>query len=339
MDLRRFVLILIHTVAAAHVAAAPMKSYPLDERSVYTVRLSREEPTTCVSGALKAIVGANASTDRGQPGCCFTRRHGVFSLRAWETPRARSTYSSRTSLCAALPPPPKPTAPSCSGRTTGGTFRKLTPELLRALIERARQQDRPSAHFSGMQVFTDRAQPGTVTAYRNFTTAIESITRFEAEDALVFRVRLENTLPLAVPYDSHGLAIRLDREFFPAAFAEASGAIPARGISYAYLVIAGGPAGLANLSVREFFSVIAPPMKFDRDFHLGTGQIMLVGAVPRAAFAVRWQNQQTSAGPAGGKTRAVAGVAEDTHPGRRVVRQAALHRRLRLAASATDRPP
>ena len=62
----------------------------------------------------------------------------------------------------------------------------------------------------------------------------------------------------AVPYDPQGLAIRLDREFFPAAFAEASGAIPARGISFAYLVIAGGPAGRANLSVREKFSVIVP---------------------------------------------------------------------------------
>ena len=59
-------------------------------------------------------------------------------------------------------------------------------------IERARQQDRPAAQSPGMQVFTDRAQPGSVTAYRNFTATIESITRFEAEDALVFRVKLEN---------------------------------------------------------------------------------------------------------------------------------------------------
>ena len=65
-------------------------------------------------------------------------------------------------------------------------------------------------------------------------------------------------MAVAALYDPQGLAIRLDREFFPAAFAEASGAIPARGISFAYLVIAGGPAGRANLSVREKFSVIVP---------------------------------------------------------------------------------
>jgi hypothetical protein len=109
-----------------------------------------------------------------------------------------------------------------------------------------------------MQVFPDRSQPGSTTFYRDFTATIQSITRFEAEDALVFHVRLENSQPMAVPYDPQELAIRLDREFFPAAFAEASGAIPARGISYAYLVIAGGPAGRANLSVRELFSVIVP---------------------------------------------------------------------------------
>ena len=86
MDLRRFVLILIHAVAAAHAVAAPTKSYPLDERSVYTVRLSREEPTTCVfPGALKAIVGANVSTKiEDNPAVLLSHEAGTeyFSLRA-----------------------------------------------------------------------------------------------------------------------------------------------------------------------------------------------------------------------------------------------------------------
>ena len=91
----------------------------------------------------------------------------------------------------------------------------------------------------------------------------EEIIRIEGEITEIlpdgrFRVKLENSMAVAVPYDPQGLAIRLDREFFPAAVAEASGAIPARGISFAYLVIAGGPAGRANLSVRENFSVIVP---------------------------------------------------------------------------------
>lgn len=266
MDLRRFALILIHAVAVAQIAAAPMKSYPLDERSVYTVRLSREEPTTCVfPGALKAIVGANVSTRiEDNPGVLLSHEAGTeyFSLRALKENAAGALnilFRGRVyALEFATAAEADRAVVFLDEPLTGGNPRKLTPEILRALIERARQQDRADAPCPGMQIVMDRAQPGNVTAYRNFTATLESVTRFEVEDALVFRVRLENPLAVAVPYDPAGLAIRRDREFFPAAFAEASGAIPPHGISYAYLVIVGGPAGRANLSVREQFSVIVP---------------------------------------------------------------------------------
>lgn len=98
MDLRRFVLILIHALAAAHAVAAPTKSYPLDERSVYTVRLSREEPTTCVfPGALKAIVGANVSAKiEDNPAVLLSHEVGAdyfCCARSRKMPWARSTFS------------------------------------------------------------------------------------------------------------------------------------------------------------------------------------------------------------------------------------------------------
>jgi len=250
----------------AYAAGTPSKSYPLDEHSIYTVRLSREEPTTCVfPGALKAIVGANVSARiEDNPGVLLSYEAGTeyFSLRALKENAAGAlnilfrgrVYALSFTTAAEV----DRAVVFVDDPLNGGAARKLSSEILRTLLERARQQDRPAAPCTGRQIFTDRAQPGSVTAYRNFTATIESITRYEAEDALVFRVRLENTLAMAVPYDPSGLAIRLDREFFPAAFTEASGAIPARGISYAYLIIAGGPAGRANLSVREKFSVIVP---------------------------------------------------------------------------------
>lgn len=266
MDLRRFALILIHALAAAYAAAAPTKSYPLDERTIYTVRLSREEPTTCVfPGALKAIVGANVSTKiEDNPAVLLSHEAGTeyFSLRALKENAVGALnilFRGRVyALSFATTAEADRAVVFMDEPRNGGPPRKLSSEILRALIERARQQDRPAAQSPGMQVFTDRAQPGCVTAYRNFTATIESITRFEVEDALVFHVKLENSMAVAVPYDPQGLAIRLDREFFPAALAEASGAIPARGVAYAYLVVTGGLAGRANLTVREKFSVIVP---------------------------------------------------------------------------------
>ncbi len=266
MDLRRFVLILIHAVAAAHAASTPTKSYPLDERTIYNVRLSREEPTTCVfPGALKAIVGANVSARiEDNPAVLLSHEAGTeyFSLRALKENAAGAVNILFRGRVYAL----SLTTDGEADRAvvfldeplTGGGPRKLSADALRALIDRARQRDRAPFALPGMDVMTDHTEPTIITAYRNFTATIEAVTRFEAEDALVFRIKLENTLGIAVPYDPQGLAIRLDREFFPAALAEASGAIPARGVSLAYFVISGGPHGRANLRVREKFSVIVP---------------------------------------------------------------------------------
>jgi hypothetical protein len=243
-----------------------LKSYPLDERSVYTVRLSREEPTTCVfPGPLKAIVGANVSTRaEDSSGVLLSHEPGTetFSLRALKddaTGGLNILFRGKVYVLNFVTESEADRAVMFLDEPlTGGGARKLSPDTLRALLEYARQQDRSAAVCGQTQVCTERAQPGIVTAYRNFTATIETVTRFEAEDALVFRVRLATSLALSVPYDPHGLAVRLDREFFPAAHAEASGAIPARGVSYLYFVISGGPVGRANLSVRENFSVIVP---------------------------------------------------------------------------------
>lgn len=266
MDLRYFVLILSYTLAAVHVTAAPTKSYPLDERSVYTVRLSREEPTTCVFPApLKAIVGANASTRiEDNPAVLVSHEAGseFFSLRALKDEAKGALnilFRGRVYVFALTTEGEADRAVMFQDEPlTGGGPRKLSSETLRALLDRARQRDRATATSPGMDIISDRAEPGLFTAYRNFSATIESVTRFEAEDALVFRVKLENPQGAAVLYDAQGLALRVDREFFPAAWAEASGAIPARGIAFAYLVIAGGPNGRANLTVREKFSVIVP---------------------------------------------------------------------------------
>ena len=40
-----------------------IRTYPLDERIVYSIRVTREEPTTCLfPGALTALESANLST-------------------------------------------------------------------------------------------------------------------------------------------------------------------------------------------------------------------------------------------------------------------------------------
>ena len=147
MDLRYFVLTLTCAFAALRVIAAPTKSYPLDDRSVYTVRLSREEPTTCVfPGALKAIVGANVSTRiEDNPAVLLSHEAGAeyFSLRALKENasgalnilfRGRVYALGFTSAAEA-----DRSVVFLDEPLNGGATKKLSTETLRALIERARQ--------------------------------------------------------------------------------------------------------------------------------------------------------------------------------------------------------
>ncbi len=258
-------MIMVQALLMAGVSGADLRCYPLDERSVYTVRLSREEPTTCVFPApLKAIVGANVAQSAAEgPGILLSHEPGAeyFSLRllkdgangALNVVLRGKVYA----LVFVAGPEPDRAVVFLDEPVAGPRPQPPTPEILATLLERAKQHGRVAP--SGMTPKIEAATPGNATAYRAFTATVELVVRFEAEDALVFRVRLDNRLEVAVPYDPQGLAVRLGRDFFPAALAEASGSIPAKGTGLVYLVVTGAPGGgRANLSVRESFSVIVP---------------------------------------------------------------------------------
>ena len=86
MDLRRLTLTLLGIAVTTALRGAAIQTYPLDERLVYTVRIARDEPTTCLfPAALTALEGGNVSAQAAdtppvllsfQPGAAF------FSVRA-----------------------------------------------------------------------------------------------------------------------------------------------------------------------------------------------------------------------------------------------------------------
>lgn len=251
-------MIMVQALLIAGVRASEIKSFPLDERTVYSIRLSREEPTTCVfPGALKAIVGANVSTKPDDnPGVLLSHEafNEYFSLRALKDNAAGALnvlYQGKVYALVFTTGVDADRAvvfvPGIAPATTTAQFASL--------VERAKQIERGA--IPGVSPAIDHVKPGNVTTYRAFSATVDTVTRFDAEDTLVLRVRLENTLDVPIPYDPHGLAVRLEREFFPAAYTEASGAIPPKGRSLVWIVIAGSASGnRANLSAREKFNVI-----------------------------------------------------------------------------------
>jgi len=260
-------MIMVQAMLIAGVEASQLRAYPLDERSIYTVRLSKDEPTTCVfPGAIKALVGANVSTRADDaPGILMSHEPGTeyFSLRALKenaTGALNVVHRGRVYALAFITGESADQAVVFLNEPLVGITREQpTPEGLRALLDRAKQLDRLQNLYPGISSKIDRAQPGTVTHYRAFTATVEEVVRFDAEDVLVLRIRLETTLDVSVPYDPQGLAVRVGHEVYPAVLAEASGTIPSKSVSQIHLVIAGAPGhGRANLSVRESFNVIVP---------------------------------------------------------------------------------
>lgn len=259
-------MIVVQALLMLGVRASEIRAYPLDERSVYTVRLNQGEPTTCVfPGPIRALIGANVSEKPDDnPGVLLAHEPGTeyFSLRLRKEDAVAAlnilfrgrVYALRLTAAAE----PDRAVVFLDQPLAGGSAQRLSPEMLRGLLERAKYEERraPAGRASSLE----RAEPGARTPYRGFVATIESITCFEAEDVLVFRVRLENATDAPIRYDASGLAVRLDREFFPAALVDASGAVPPQGAALVYLVIAGAPGGgRANLPVQAEYAVIVPP--------------------------------------------------------------------------------
>jgi len=260
-------MIMVQALLIAGVEASQIRAYPLDERSVYSIRLAKGAPTTCVfPGPIKALVGANVSTKADDaPGILMSHEPGTeyFSLRALKDGANGALNVIHRGRVYALVFVTAESADQAvvflNEPLAGGAQEPPAPDALRALLERAKQLDRLQSLYPEMTAQIDRAQPGNVTHYRAFTATVEEIVRFNVEDVVVIRVRLENTLDVPVPYDPQALAVRVGHEVYPAALAEATGAIPPKSAAWMHLVISGRLGrGRVNLSVRETFNVIVP---------------------------------------------------------------------------------
>lgn len=259
-------MIMVQALLIAGVPAAEIRCYPLDERSVYTIRVSDQEPTTCVFPAgLRALVGANVSTKaEEQPGILLSHQAGAeyFSVRALQAGAKGALNVILRGKVYALAfvgaTEPDRAVVFLDQPLAGTAAVPPAAERLRSLVDRAKQELR-GAREPGMTSKVEVFRPATKTAYRDFDAVVDAIVRFEAEDVLVLRVRLESRSERSVAYAPEGLAVRLDREIFPAALAEGSGGVPARGVSVVFIALAGTPnGGRANFSGRETFNVIVP---------------------------------------------------------------------------------
>ncbi len=266
MELRRHLLTIFGALALAiDAGASPIRTYPLDDRAVYAIAIGQGEPTTCLfPAAPSALEAANVSAkpeDNApvllsyQPGALF------FSVRALK-PDAKAAVNVvlRGKVLVlrfiAGEAPDRVVAFADDAATE-----PRTPVLLRRLLDRAKRFDFFAAQYPALSLAVEHAQPNTATAYRNFTVTLEDVFRFDAEDALVFGLRLENPGDTPVVYPPGGLGVRAGREIFYAALSDASGVIPQHGTARAWFVVGAANGARANIPVTAAFTVIVPAEK------------------------------------------------------------------------------
>jgi len=261
-------MIIVQALLIAGVPASEIRTYPLDEHSVYTIRLGKDEPTTCVFPArVTALEGAGiGSRPDDHPSVLLYYQPGTefFSLRPLQdhtTAALNVVYGGKVYvLRLTTGTEPDRAVVFLEQPLAGPNGRPLMPLALRALFDRAKYDGRIEAQYPELSPNIARARPGNTTLYPHFTVTVEEVFRFDAEDTVVLRTRFANSSDAAVHYDPNHLAVRVGDDVFPAELTDASGAIAPHSATHVCLAITGAPdGGRANLSVHEAFSIIVPP--------------------------------------------------------------------------------
>lgn len=255
-------------VLTGDLPAAVIKSYPLDERTVYTIAVGADAPTTCqFPGPLTALEAANLSSKaEDRPPVLLSHQPGspFFSVRALSIgaqAAANVVYRGRVFVLnfTASTTPDRAVAFTDAPLAAPPGARPATPEVLDSLVARTKAFPLLQAQHPALAQAIDRATPGNVSHYRGFTVTVEEVCRYDAEDTLVLRLRFENTSDLPVRYAPSQLAVRVGHVVCPAALTDAAGVIPPRTSTAAFIAITGSPdGGRANLSVGNRFSILVP---------------------------------------------------------------------------------
>ena len=266
-------LAMVAPVAAGESAAA-IRHAPLNERAVVQIVIGRDVPTTVAfPSALTAIEGANVTTGADTPApvlLAYTPGQPFFSVRALEagakgavnvvwqkrTFVLRFAEGAEPSGSVVFHEEPKPER----GRIAP---KRNSPENLLALLDRAKAHALISA-TPDLAPGVEHAAPGDVCYYRDFRVIVRDVFRFEAEDTLVFKLRFENDALTPLYYQPQRLATRIGLNVYYPSLVDASGVVPPRSATTAWLAITGNAAGgRAHLSLKNTFSIVVPRVERD----------------------------------------------------------------------------
>ena len=259
--------------------AEAIKTLPLDDQTVYRLKVGTDKVTTLVfPQPITALEGSGLTSDAKTPAKMLLSYHAgdrFLSLRALAD-SAEATLNviiNRKVYVLELatdkdPVQSVPFYPADEPPAQMAGQPNLGPSRLLGLLDRAKAYPLLAQQYPEMLSQIDKAEPFSQTLYEGFHVVLTKVFRFDAEDALIFQVEFVNETDQPIAYVPQSLAVRVGPSVYWSALSDASGIIPAGvrnpntglidpGHSHGYFVIWGTPHGGRNhLSVQNTFNVL-----------------------------------------------------------------------------------
>jgi len=258
----------ISMVILGSALAGPITQKPLDEFVIYDIPVASKTGTTTImfpseiSGLYAKAISTQEQENAGFL-ITFTPGNFYFTIRALKSDAEDhlTVIFNRKAYVLHLKASAKPfynvTFYQDERQGKDGGRVAVVPERLLALMDKAKAypllaKDAPEA-LAGVL----HSVPGLTTYYEGFSVRIRNVWRFEQDDTLIFRLELENTTDRAVRYNPQDLAVRLEDRIYTQSLVDASGVIPPKSLTPAFLAITGnGQGGRNNLAPDNKWNVL-----------------------------------------------------------------------------------
>ena len=253
---------------AATAYAGPITQKPLDEFVIYDIPVAQKTGTTTIMfpSEISGLYAKSISTQEQENAgflITFTPGNFYFTIRALK-PDAEDHLTvifNRKAYVLHLKASEKPsynvTFYQDDRQGKDGRRVAVVPERLLALMDKAKAYPLLAKEAPEALAGVLHAAPALTTYYEGFHVRIRDVWRFEQDDTLIFRLELENTTDRAVRYNPQDLAIRVEDRIYTQSLVDASGVMPPKSLTPAFVAITGnGQGGRNNLAPDNKWNVL-----------------------------------------------------------------------------------
>ncbi|MBN8708100.1 MAG: hypothetical protein BGO12_18180 [Verrucomicrobia bacterium 61-8] len=260
--------LILTLLTAATAIAGPITQKPLDEFVIYDIPVAQKTGTTTIMfpSEISGLYAKSISTQEQENAgflISFTPGNFYFTIRALkkEAEDHLTVIFNRKAYVLHLTASEKPfyniTFYQDERQGKDGGRIAVVPERLLGLMDKAKAypllaKDAPDTLAGVLHV-----SPALTTYYEGFNVRVRDVWRFEQDDTLIFRLELENTTDRAVRYNPKDLAVRVEDRIYTQSLVDASGVIPPKSITPAFVAITGnGQGGRSNLAPDNKWNVL-----------------------------------------------------------------------------------